>query len=251
MPYGMYISAEGAQAQAKRMETLSNNLANVDTPGFKRDVATFQARLTEAIQRGLDQAGSGSINDIGGGVMLAGIRTDHSPGALKHTGSPTDFAIVGDGFFVIQSDREAYLSRAGNFKMTAAGQLVTQNGLAVLNDSGAPILIDPELGPWQVADNGAITQAGATIHQLAVRTPASVDDLVKVGENLFRPRAATELVPLTERTVRQGYLEGSAVSPTLEMMALIETSRAFAANTKLIQHQDHMISTLISRVLGT
>ena len=89
MPYGMYISAEGAKAQATRLETIANNLANVDTPGFKRDVTTFQARFAEAIDQGLDYPGSGSINDLGGGVAVASVLTDHSPGTMERmTPSP-------------------------------------------------------------------------------------------------------------------------------------------------------------------
>ena len=80
MPYGMYISAEGAQAQAMRMEVIANNLANVDTAGFKSDVATFRSRFAEAIEAGQADAGDGSINDIGGGVTVEGVHTDYSPG---------------------------------------------------------------------------------------------------------------------------------------------------------------------------
>ena len=73
MPYGMYISAEGAAAQAQRLEVIANNMANVDTAGFKQDVPLFQARFAEAIQRGQAQAGDHSINDIGGGVKIVGV----------------------------------------------------------------------------------------------------------------------------------------------------------------------------------
>ncbi len=86
MPYGMYLSAEGAKAQAQRLEFIANNLANVDTPGFKRDVPTFQARFSEAIQRGQDFPGSKSRNDVGGGVKLIGVETDFSHATLKSTG---------------------------------------------------------------------------------------------------------------------------------------------------------------------
>ena len=79
--------------------------------------------------------------------------------------------------------------------------------------------------------------------------PASLGDLVKAGENLFRPLVDPQALPVGQRQVRQFYLEGSGVNPTLEMMELIETSRAFEANMKLIQHQDEMINTLISRLL--
>lgn len=248
MPYGMYLSAEGAQVQSTRLEVLANNLANVDTPGFKRDVATFRARFTEAIQQGLDNAGSGSINDIGGGVLVSDVRTDYSPGTLQRTGIATDFAIDGDAFFAIRKDGQTLLTRAGNFRFTADGQLVSQQGLPVLDESGAPIVIDPSQGPWHFDGKGTLTQAGATV-SMALLRPASPDDLVKAGENLFRPLTTPQAVDPAQRSVRQGYVEGSGVNPTSEMMELIETTRAFEANVNLIHNQDQMIDALINRVL--
>ena len=249
MPYGMYISAEGAQAQAMRMEVIANNLANVDTTGFKGDVITFRSRFSEAIEEGLADAGDSSINDIGGGVTIESVRTDFSPGPLRQTDIDTDLAVAGDGFFTVQKDGATFLTRAGNFKLTSAGQLVTQEGATVLNDSGGPIVIDSDLGPWQLAQDGTITQAGTMVSLLGLRKPVSLGDLAKVGENLFRPLAETVPVSATERNVLQGYLEGSAINPTREMVAMIKTSRAFEANTRLIQHQDQLISALVNRVL--
>ena len=100
----MYISAEGAAAQAQRLEVIANNMANVDTVGFKQDVAMFQARFAEAIQKGQAQAGSGSINDVGGGVKIIDTMTDHSEGPLRRTGNDLDFAITGKGYFHIKGD---------------------------------------------------------------------------------------------------------------------------------------------------
>jgi hypothetical protein len=93
MPYGIYISAAGADVQSKRLQVLSHNLANVDTPGFKREFSILQAQAAEAIEQGLEQEGSGSINDIGGGVSLVETVMDHSMGGLRQTGIETDMAI--------------------------------------------------------------------------------------------------------------------------------------------------------------
>lgn len=248
MPYGMYISAEGAQIQAQRLEVIANNLANVETPGFKRDVPTFQARFAEAIQQGSDFPGSQNINDVGGGVKMIETQTDFSRSALRHTKTPTDFAINGDGFFQIRSaDGQTLLTRAGNFTLDPTGQLITQtDNMPVLDDSGAPIQIDGTR-PWEVTGDGVISQDGNNV-ALGLAQPQSLGDLVKVGQNLFRSLAPT--APAASRDVRQGYLEQSGVSPTRETMAMIETSRAFEANMKIVQHQDSMISGLINRVLS-
>jgi flagellar basal-body rod protein FlgF len=246
----MYISAEGAQAQSRRMEVIANNLANVNTPGFKRDFAAFRARFAEAIQQGLDRSGVGSLNDVGGGVVVHDVETDYSPGTLRNTGIPTDMAIDGNGYFKIQSDDQVYLTRAGNFQLTPAGQLITTEGYSVLSESDGPVLIDPEQGPWQLSPDGAVRQSGTATY-LALVQPQSPGDLVKAGENLFRPLADVQSVPANERRLRQGFVEESGVNSTTEMMALIETSRAYEANVRLVQTQDQLISSLVNRVLGS
>src|SRR5690606_13828713 len=139
MPYGLYISAEGAMAQSRRMDVLSNNLANADSPGFKRDVAMFRARFAEAIERGQQQPGTGAIDDIGGGVLIEATITDFSPGPLKSTGIDSDFAVDGPGFFVVRKDGHDFLTRAGNFLIHNDGSLVTPEGHEVLDEGGSPI----------------------------------------------------------------------------------------------------------------
>jgi flagellar basal-body rod protein FlgF len=249
MPYGLYIAAEGAYSQTRRMEVLSNNLANVDTAGFKRDLALFQARYAEETNRGQDYPGSGSINDIGGGVWMNGTATDHSQGTLKRTEIPTDMAINGDGYFVVQKDAQNYLTRAGNFLLNAAGMLTTQTGMPVLSDAGTPILVNPET-PWRVSPDGAIEQDGGKTF-LALVQPSSPANLVKHGENLFQATTPPAPVPEQLRNVQGEYLEMSGVKPTLEMLELIETSRAFEMNVSMIRNHDAVLNSLVNRVLRT
>lgn len=231
------------------MEVLSNNLANVDTPGFKRDLALFQARYTADIAAGNVAPGTGKVEDVGGGIWVRGTATDFSPGNLKRTGIETDFAVNGDGFFVVERDGQQFLTRAGNFLFTADGELVTQNGDAVLGDDGSPIAIDAGL-PWQATPDGAIQQGADKIY-LALARPKELGDLSKQGENLFLSLAPTDPVPIEERDVRNNYLELSGVKPTLEMMDLIETSRAFEANITMIKNHDSIMNSLVNRVLRT
>jgi flagellar basal-body rod protein FlgF len=247
MPYGLYISAEGAHAQSRRMEVISNNLANVDTPGFKRDLALFQSRYAEDIVQGNAMPGTGNAEDIGGGVWFRGTETDFSPGSLKQTGIKTDFAINGDGFFVIERDGQELLTRAGNFLFNSDGRLVTQDGDAVLSDGGTPIEIDASL-PWAMTPDGAIQQ-GADVIPLAINRTSQPGDLTKLGENLFQALAPAEPVPAEMRDVRSGYLEMSGVKPTLEMLEMIETSRAFEANINMIKNHDSILNSLVNRVL--
>ncbi len=247
--YGLYLSAEGANVQAKRLEFIANNLANVETPGFKRDVPTFQARFAEAIQQGKDYPGSKSINDVGGGVKLNEVDTDFSKSTFRQTGINTDFAVNGDGFFRLRdSSGQELLTRAGNFEVDAAGNLLSQEGrFAVLDNSGTPVTLDPE-ATWEFLAGGNINQDGQVI-PIGLAKPESLGDLVKVGNNAFKSLGPTTPVPQELRDIRQGYLEQSGVSSIREMNAMIETTRAFEANTQLIQHQDTMVGALLSRVL--
>lgn len=249
MPYGMYISAAGAAAQSERMQILSNNLANVDTPGFKRELAIFQARHSEAIERGESVAGLKGVDDVGGGVRLAESLTDFAAGALRQTGVKSDMAIHGDGFFLVAKEGEQYLTRAGNFHFSVDGELQTPQGHAVLSTAGAPVSIDPTNPSWEAFEDGSIQQAGGARTYLALVKPQSRGDLVKAGENLFSPLADVENVDANQRSVKTGALELSGVRPAAEMMELIETSRAYEANIRLIQHQDRMLESLLSRIL--
>ena len=246
----MYISAEGAQIQQRRLEVIANNLANVETPGFKRDVATFQARFAEAIQQGSDYPHSCSINDIGGGVKTIDVQTNFTSSSLRETGMPTDFAVNGDGFFQIRgNDGGIMLTRAGNFTLDAQGRLVTQvDDMRVLDETGGEIIVDGSK-PWEVHPGGRIVQEGSSTAIGLVR-PQSLGDLVKVGNNMFRPLGPALPMASEERDVRQGFLEQSGVNATREMTQMIETSRAYEANTRLIQHQDSMVSGLVNRVLA-
>ncbi len=249
MPYGMYLSAEGAAAQAQRLEVIANNLANVDTVGFKQDVPTFQARFAEAIQQGQAEDGDKSINDIGGGVKIIDVATDFSNSQLKETGGELDLAITGNGFFQVRGDDgDEYLTRAGNFTLDSQGHLVTQNNhRPVLDQAGSEITLDRSQ-PWSITPDGFISQSGS-LTALGLSQPESPNSLLKVGSNLFRPTGNLTPVALPDRHVRQGYLEMSGANPVRQMMAMIETTRAFEANTRMIQNHDAMLGTLINRVL--
>ncbi|MFK8113909.1 MAG: flagellar hook-basal body protein [Rubripirellula sp.] len=248
MPYGVYLSAAGANAQSNRLQTLSHNLANVDTPGFKPQESILQARFAELIEEGEVGSGMGGIDDLGGGVTIQPSQTNFSVGAMKTTGRETDFAINDESsFFVMERDGEQLLTRAGDFLFNSSGQLISQTNDLVLGSDGQPIQIEPGK-PFQVGAEGRISQGGET-WELMLAQPKSMGDVSRVGTNAFKPLAEFDLVPKGERRVVAGTLEHSAVSPTSAMMELIETSRVYEANVRMIQHQDSVMGTLIGRVL--
>jgi flagellar basal-body rod protein FlgF/flagellar basal-body rod protein FlgG len=249
MPYGLYISAEGANAQSMRLDTISNNLANVETVGFKRELAILQARNAEAIDRGLVMPGRGSIEDLGGGVMLRETKTDFSEGPMKNTNEPSHVAISGEGFFRVKKGDEIFLTRAGNFRTTSLGELVTPAGYQVLSESGTPIVLNPEEKHFNINDRGELEQKGSSPQKISIVKPESLSQLVKHGENLFRNTGSAPEIPESQRRVATGFIEASGVKPSTEMIAMIEASRIFEANVNMIKTQDQMLGSLISQTL--
>ncbi len=248
MYYGLYMSAAGANAQSHKVEVLSNNLANVNTVGFKRELALLQARDSEAIERGAATRGNGAMEDVGGGVRMNATWTDFSPGTMQLTRMPTDLAIDSPNtFFEVQHGKERLLTRAGNFHFSNEGVLVNASGDPVLSTDGGVIQIDASL-PYRFVEGGAIEQAGERI-ELALIKAKDVSRLEKAGENYFRPDRSAGVAPAEERIVKSGYLEMSGVNPVDEMVELIAASRAYEANVRIIQQHDTATSELISRML--
>lgn len=246
MTYGLYMSAMGAQAQARRIEVLSHNLANVDSQGFKRELAVLKARDSAAVERKLEYPNTTSINRVGGGVFTSETVTDFSSGPLRQTGNRTDLAIRGDGFFLTEKNGKEFLTRDGALAIDVEGYLSTQSGYRVLSEDRTPIQItDPN---YSISEAGFVMQNGDATPIALVR-PRHPADLTKVGDNQYAPLAPPVAVPVEQRSVISGFLEASNVKPTQEMMTLIEASRAYESNVRMIQHQDQTASSLISRIL--
>jgi len=248
MTYGLYLSAAGANAQSHRLDVLSHNLANVNTPGFKPHLSVLKARHAAGVENGETQSGYGGIDDLGGGIAIQPTLTQFSQGPVRATGVETDFALNDDNtFFVVNREGQQMLTRAGNFIFNSQGQLVTENGDPVMGNGGNTINIDPTQ-PFRVTADGGIEQGGAK-QLLMIGKPREVGDLTRVGDNLYRPLGSVDPVGPEARKIIHGHLEQSAIQPTAAMMELIEASRAYEANVRMIQNQDNVLGTLIGRVL--
>ena len=253
MSFGLYISAEGAHAQNYRLETIANNIANVDTPGFKRELAIQQARFTKDIELGLDEPHSGTMNDLSGGVLTIGTLTDFKQGKSIASGNKEDMEIVGEGFFLVQQMQtgEYFLTRSGQFDMLDDGRLVTYSGpteFAVCDDTMSPIEINP-MEDWSIQDGNASIMQNGEATRVGIVIPNDYRQMVKQGKNMFSSEAGFTPKEDTARLVKSGHYEGSAVDPAAEMVELIATSRVIETNVKMMQHQDEMSQSLISQVL--
>lgn len=250
MLYGLYLSAQGAQARSTQLDVVANNLANVGTNSFKRDLALFQTHRSYDSEYGNSAQVPYGLSDSSGGMTVAETHTDFSQGSLQKTGGALDLAIAGPGFFRINNGSEEMLSRDGRFTQNASGDLMTADGYRVLSAEGAPIRISEEAVSIEIADDGTISERAAdgslsTIAQLGLVQPSDQRALQKVGDNLYR-RAGDE-TPVEEGTrIIQGFLESSGVNPVVETMRMIEASRGFETNLNMIKFQDESLARLLT-----
>lgn len=254
MIYGLYLSAQGAQAQSTRLDVIANNLANASTNSFKRDLAVFQAHLPYDVEHGSAGDGPEGWDNHTGGVSLATVKTDFANGPMLRTDGPFDLAIAGSGFFQVSDDREQFLTRNGQFTVNANGELVNDTGLHVLTESGGTILVPATAISVEAAADGTLSAvlddgSRTALGRIALVQPASLDSLEKVGNSLYRsPTSVAPAGPQT--TVRQGYLEGSGSNSITDMLEMIQASRAFETNVNMIKHQDDALSRLLQTASG-
>ncbi len=255
MLYGLYQSAVGADLQAIKMETISNNIANAGTTSFKRDLAVFSVRDQQAKIDGDLHEVPAHLQNHPGSAIIAETFTDFTQGSPTATGADFDVALLGPGFFQVSDGDQTFLTRRGSFALNADSDLVqADSGLLVLDDSGEPISLPPGFDV-QFGQDGFVssidpqTNEVIPIARLGLVQADDLRSLKKVGDSLYL--AQGETVPAgAELRVSQGFLESSGVNPIREMLGMIETSRGFEANMNLIQHQDNALAQLLQAVGG-
>lgn len=231
---GMVESVEAMLAQTQRLNQVSNNLANVDTTGFKKDNMTFHEMLYMA---------QGNRQRVGKALHLI---NDHQQGVMKMTGNQLDLAISGEGFFKIQTTEGIRYSRAGNFQLNNQGQMITANGHLLLGAGGAITVDGTEI---TIGRDGNVMVDGENVNQISIVSFADKNDLKKEGSNLFRLKEENvQEQAAVNFEVQQGFLEGSNVSVMTEMAALIELQRAYESQQRVIRIIDDLDNLAISRV---
>jgi len=240
--YGLYLSAAGMLVNQYRQDVIANNLANVETAGFKRDIPAFSERLIEARAR-LDALRHRTLDAMTGGVWASPTYTDLQPGPVEVTGNPLDVAIVGDGFFAVQTDAGVRYTRLGQFTLAADGTLVTASGgYSVLDEQGRPVVLPRDASTVRIAADGSVIADGRVVAKIGVVGFDGTQSLRKVGSALFASDAQPRQVAAT---LRCGAVEKSNVEPMLEMAAMIEASRAYQLNAQLVSLQDATLGRLM------
>ncbi len=239
---GWLEALEGGRLLERRLQVAANNLANVDTPGFKKDVLSFREVLMRKVIRGWR-----TFKEVT-------YETDFQQGPIQYTGNPLDLAIVGQGFFKVMTPQGVAYTRAGNFHLDDRRRLVTAEGYPVLAD-GAPVIVDPGLAKgglvtisperFLVASDGTISLDGTEIGRLEVVTFEDLKKLEKRGHNLFFAPEGIQEQPVENPDVRQGHLEQSNADPLEEMVNLINIQREFEASQKALKTHDETLGRLI------
>lgn len=255
MVKGLYTAYTGMREEQRRMDVVTNNLANTDTTGYKKEGAVNQPFSDVLAYRIKDESTPGidgkRIGKMALGVKIGETYRDFSQGALKTTDAPYDLALAGEGFFTIeftnkQGETQTMYTRDGNFNITKEGYLVTQDGDFVLDSNGGHIQVDTS-EETVFSRNGDIFQGATRVATLGLTDFEDYNYLEMYGENLF---VAVDGATQKEATaqVQQGFLEASNVETVSEMVQMITITRAYEANQKMIQTYDDTLEISANQI---
>ncbi len=257
MMRSLWISKTGMEAQQTQLDTISNNLANVSTNGYKKAHAVFE----DLIYQNLRQAGANSSEQttlptglqVGLGTRAVASSRSFSQGNLQQTGNTLDVAVLGQGFFEVQlPDGTPGYTRDGSFQVSSTGQLVTNNGYTV----SPGITIPANAQTVTIGNDGTVSvqlpgqAAPQAVGQLQIANFVNPAGLDPRGQNVYTETAASG-TPNTGTpglnglgTLRQGFVETSNVNVVEELVSMIQTQRAYELNSKAIQTSDQMLAKL-------
>ncbi|MBI5454771.1 MAG: flagellar basal-body rod protein FlgF [Deltaproteobacteria bacterium] len=232
MDRSIFVALSGAVIQEKRLEVLTDNLANVNTAGFKKQKPLFEDAMPDAY----------GIRDF---ASMDKVVTDMSQGPSEKTGRMLDLAIKGEGFFVLNTRNGLRYTRDGSFTLATDGTLMSREGFPVTGEKGVIKLTSPEVA---IDAEGNIREKGAIVDRLRVVSFTNLMDLKREG-NFFMPvEGAKETAVSRDTAIDQGYVETSNVNAVRAMTTMIEAMRSFETHTKMIQAIDDMTKKAIDEV---
>ncbi len=246
---GLYLAATGMTSQMQMMDAISNNMANGDTAGYKKDVvvsAAFHDLLTKKIE-------SKNTDIIGGsrlGVGVSNIMINFEQGSLKQTDHSLDVALTDKGFLVVNlTDKNGNVTpkytRDGTFTLDREGYLVTKDGYRVVGVGDQEILIGK--GQIVIDEEGTIFVDDEKVSQLKTTNFADLQFMKKIGSNLYETYPGAEEAPY-KGDIIQGFIEGSNVNVVEEMVAMISMTRNYEANQRMIQVHDSLLGKAVNEV---
>ncbi len=239
MQNGLYIAASAQVALERRLETIADNIANMNTVGFRATGVSFESELK--------RAGEAPVDYVSSGQDFVSRRA----GGLIRTGNPLDFAVQGEGWFGIATPNGVAYTRDGRARIDETGSLRTLNGDAFLDAGGAPIILDGGGGALTVSSDGMISQKGKHVGAIGLFVIDPAANLTRTeNAGVVPDKPATPILDFTRDGVIQGAVEGSNVDPVREMTRLIEVTRAFDGVAAETSQSESSLADAI-RALGT
>jgi flagellar basal-body rod protein FlgF len=238
MQSALYVGLSAQVALEKRMQTIANNIANVNTAAFRTDVVKFETVLS--------RAGANPVSFSSPGVNII----SREAGNLSETGNPLDVAVMGQGWLAFAGPSGTVYTRDGRLQIAPNGDLQTLTGFPVVDSGGAQITLDPNGGPLSIAHSGAITQDGNEVGTIGLFNIPAEANLDRYGNSGVIPdRPATAITDFTRDGLKQNYVEGSGANPLLELTRLMSASRAFDGANSMMESTESTMQNAI-RTLG-
>lgn len=232
-----YVALNRQAGLLKELETVAQNIANASTSGYRREGVVF-SEFVAGTGRNSNSLSIGHAN---------GRHVDLTQGALKQTNGTFDFAIEGEGFFLVATPDGDQLTRAGVFTPSPDGILVAPDGAALLDAGGAPVLVPAGAASIAVGADGTLSADGQPIAQIGLWGPADPMNMTRSAGARFDPGG--QAVPLETGRILQGFIEGSNVDPVAELTRMIEVQRAYELGTSFLDREDERVRTSI-RIMG-
>ncbi|HEY2042585.1 MAG TPA: flagellar hook-basal body complex protein [Jatrophihabitans sp.] len=259
----LFTGISGLRAHQQMLDVTSNNIANVNTTGFKSSSTVFEDTLSQTIAGAGAPGANGGTNpmQVGLGVQLAGTETNFTQGSNQYTGRTSDLMLNGDGFFVVAKNGQQSYTRAGSFQLDAGGHLTAPDGSVVQDAAGGNLNLSALSGgtykSWSISPQGvvnAVDTTGVTVPlgTIAVATFANPGGLTKVGDTQYQVSTNSGAAQIGapdsggRGSLTAGYLEMSNVDLAGELTNLIISERGFQANSRVITTSDEVLQSLIS-----
>ncbi|MCW9033386.1 MAG: flagellar basal-body rod protein FlgF [Alphaproteobacteria bacterium] len=234
----LFIALSRQTTLRREMSTIANNLANMNTTGFKGEKTMFVEHLIKS-----------KDGDKILGTKLSYARDiaqyrNTMDGPVQNTGNPLDVAIHGDGYFTVETEQGTRYTRNGNFTINSEGQLTTKGGNPILSATGAPFFFGPTDTNIHIAGDGTVSTSNGELGKLEVVTFENNQKLMKVANGLYTSKDDPQ--PAETTAIVQGALEGSNVVPMLEMTRMIEVQRSYQSAANLVSKEDQRLKSLLS-----
>lgn len=233
----IYVTLSRQSGLMSEMRAVANNIANLSTAGFRREGVIFAEHVTDL---GPEER---SLSTAHGNARVFG----DAQGPLTQTGGTFDFAIEGEGYFLLDTPRGERLTRAGVFMPSAEGELVNPDGFRLLDSGGAPVVIQADGGPVSLARDGTLSQGDVPVAQVGLYRPSDPAGLVHEAGTVFAAEGGTQ--PVEAPAILQGFVEGSNVDAVSEIARMIEVQRAYEAGQGFLDAEDTRIRAVI-QMLG-